>query len=394
MRSATSIGRAAYAAPRSPGTIVPVGAALDVAVGSGGPDCRHGLLGLTSLARRDRSPATTPRASIPRSCRRCSTPTRGMPWPTAPTAGQQRRPGCSGTCSAPARGAVRVERLRRQRAVAGHDGRAGPGRGVHRVAPTSTSTRRARPSGSSAPSSSTSPPPTASSDPSRSRRSPTRSATSTTSSPGVVSITQSTELGTLYTVDEVQALGEVAHRYGMTLHMDGARIANAAVALGADVRSFTVDAGVDVLSFGGTKNGMMYGEAVVYLDPDLARSRPVRPQAGHAAPVEDALRGRPVHGAPRRRAVAAQRRSRQRHGGSPVRAGARSGRASTSADHPRSTACSPACRRTAIEPLRAWSPFYDWDPASQQVRWMTSFDTTDEDVDPLRRRRARRCCLS
>ena len=90
--------------------------------------------------------------------------------------------------------------------------------------------------------------------------------------PGVVSITQSTELGTLYTVDEVQALGEVAHRYGMTLHMDGARIANAAVALGADVRSFTVDAGVDVLSFGGTKNGMMYGEAVVYLSPELARS--------------------------------------------------------------------------------------------------------------------------
>ena len=93
------------------------------------------------------------------------------------------------------------------------------------------------------------------------------------SQPGVLSITQSTELGTLYTADEVAALCDTAHRMGMRVHLDGARIANATAALGGTVtalRSFTVDAGVDVLSFGGTKAGIMGGEAVVYLDPDLA----------------------------------------------------------------------------------------------------------------------------
>src|SRR3954469_2702864 len=99
--------------------------------------------------------------------------------------------------------------------------------------------------------------------------------------PRVVSITQSTEMGTLYTAAEIAAIAEVAHAHGLRLHLDGARIANAAVALGGDVRSFTVDAGVDVLTFGGTKNGMMYGEAVVFLDPDLGRAAPfVRKQAG------------------------------------------------------------------------------------------------------------------
>ncbi len=92
--------------------------------------------------------------------------------------------------------------------------------------------------------------------------------------PGVVSITQSTELGTVYTPDEVAAICDAAHRLGMTVHIDGARIANATAALGGDVaalRSFTVDAGVDVVTFGGTKNGMLGGEAVVFLRPELAR---------------------------------------------------------------------------------------------------------------------------
>ena len=89
-----------------------------------------------------------------------------------------------------------------------------------------------------------------------------------------MSITQSTELGTVYTPDEVAAICDAAHRLGMTVHIDGARIANATAALGGDVaalRSFTVDAGVDVLTFGGTKNGLLGGEAVVFLRPELAR---------------------------------------------------------------------------------------------------------------------------
>ncbi|HVE18037.1 MAG TPA: beta-eliminating lyase-related protein, partial [Ilumatobacteraceae bacterium] len=100
--------------------------------------------------------------------------------------------------------------------------------------------------------------------------------------PGVVSITQSTELGAVYTADEVAALCDAAHGLGMVVHMDGARLANATAALGGTVavaRSFTVDAGVDVLSFGGTKAGLAGGEAVVFLNPSLAkRAKYVRKQ--------------------------------------------------------------------------------------------------------------------
>lgn len=90
--------------------------------------------------------------------------------------------------------------------------------------------------------------------------------------PRVVSITQSTELGTVYTVDEIQALADFAHTNGLLLHMDGARISNAAAALGLPLRAFTRDAGVDVLSFGGTKNGMLGGEAVVLFPALTAHS--------------------------------------------------------------------------------------------------------------------------
>lgn len=90
------------------------------------------------------------------------------------------------------------------------------------------------------------------------------------SQPKVISITQSTEMGTVYTPGQIKALADYAHSAGMLLHMDGARISNAAVALGLPFREFTTDAGVDVLSFGGTKNGMMFGEAICFLKPGLA----------------------------------------------------------------------------------------------------------------------------
>jgi len=198
--------------------------------------------------------------------------------------------------------------------------------------------------------------------------------------PGVVSITQSTELGTLYTADEIGALADVAHTHGMTVHMDGARIANAAVALGADVRAFTVDVGVDVLSFGGTKNGMMYGEAVVYLDPALARSaRFLRKQvtqlpskmrfisAQFSALLTDDLW---LVNAAQANGMAARLHEQVRNVpglelGPP----------------PAVNSLFPRLPKDTIERLRAWSFFYDWDPAVQQVRWMASFDTTEEDVD-------------
>ena len=85
-----------------------------------------------------------------------------------------------------------------------------------------------------------------------------------------MSITQSTEVGTLYAPDEVAALAEHAHARGMALHLDGARIWNAAAALGTDLRALLADAGVDVLTLGGTTNGLLGVEAVVVLDPERA----------------------------------------------------------------------------------------------------------------------------
>jgi threonine aldolase len=86
----------------------------------------------------------------------------------------------------------------------------------------------------------------------------------------VISISQSTEYATVYTIEEIKALSTIAKKYNLYLHMDGSRIANAAVSLNKDFASFTSDAGVDVLSFGGTKNGMMFGEAIVFFKPELA----------------------------------------------------------------------------------------------------------------------------
>jgi threonine aldolase len=88
--------------------------------------------------------------------------------------------------------------------------------------------------------------------------------------PKVISITQSTEMGTVYTPGEIKKLADFAHNHGMLLHLDGARLANAAVSLDLPFRQFTTDAGVDVLSFGGTKNGMMFGEAICFLKPGLS----------------------------------------------------------------------------------------------------------------------------
>ena len=90
------------------------------------------------------------------------------------------------------------------------------------------------------------------------------------SQPKVISITQATEMGTVYSADEIARIASYAHSRSMQLHMDGARIANAAVSLNLPFKAFTTDAGVDVLSFGGTKNGMMCGESICFLKPGLS----------------------------------------------------------------------------------------------------------------------------
>ena len=196
----------------------------------------------------------------------------------------------------------------------------------------------------------------------------------------VVSITQSTECGTLYSPAELAALGEAARAHGMRLHLDGARIANAVAALGCDVRAVTVDAGVDVMSFGGTKNGMMYGEAVVYFDPALAaNARFIRKQATqlpskmrYVAAQFDALLTDDLwlHNA--------------RHANVMARFLADAVRdipAVALTREPAVNSVFATIPAAAIAALQERSFFWPWDESIHEVRWMTSFDTTTEDID-------------
>jgi threonine aldolase len=201
--------------------------------------------------------------------------------------------------------------------------------------------------------------------------------------PAIVSITECTELGTLYSADEVGALCEVAHRHGMRVHMDGARIANAVASLGGDrqtLRALTTEAGVDVISFGGTKVGMMGGEAVVFLDPTLgARGHFVRKSVTQLAS--------------KMRFVAAQFNALLDGDlwielASGANAMARRLHAAASdipeleiGPLPQVNSVFPILPATAIKDLQAWSFFWDWDVSRHQVRWMTAWDTTAEDVD-------------
>lgn len=104
------------------------------------------------------------------------------------------------------------------------------------------------------------------------------------SQPGAIYLSQCTELGTIYTPDELRAITSMAHQQGMRVHMDGARIANACAALGLSLKELTVDCGIDILSFGGTKNGLMMGECVIVFDEALkAEARFVRKQSAQLA---------------------------------------------------------------------------------------------------------------
>ncbi|RKT33178.1 L-threonine aldolase [Microbacterium sp. AG1240] len=204
--------------------------------------------------------------------------------------------------------------------------------------------------------------------------------------PLVVSITQTTELGTLYTPDEIRAIADHIHPLGMRLHLDGARIANAAAALDVPLRAFTRDAGVDVLSFGGTKNGAMIGEAVVVLDPAASEGLPF-------------LRKLNMQLSSKMRFVSAQLIAlldgdlwlqNARHSNAMaqrLRAGVEAGIADGSITGVSFTQPTQANGVFAVLPegvadrLRERFRFYDWDEKRREVRWMCSFDTTEHDVD-------------
>jgi threonine aldolase len=197
--------------------------------------------------------------------------------------------------------------------------------------------------------------------------------------PAVLASSQVTELGTVYTIDEIAALADFAHQHDMLLFLDGARLANAAASLGCSMRAITTDAGVDVLTFGGTKNGLLYGEAIVFLRPELARRASfARKQGGQLASKMrfiaaqfDALLTDDLwlHNARHANTMAAQL------------ADAISNLPGVELLHaPQANSIFARIPRAAIEPLQQWSFFWIWDETNDTVRWMTSYATTEEDV--------------
>lgn len=197
--------------------------------------------------------------------------------------------------------------------------------------------------------------------------------------PGAISLAQSTELGTCYTPDEVAALCEHAHALGMAVHMDGARLANAAAYLDVPFAEFTTDAGVDVLSFGGTKNGMLFGEAVVMLDPERVRGLAY-------------LRKLSMQLASKMRFVSAQFEAMlagdlwlrsARHANAMATRLAEAVRDIPGVElcrQPEANAVFAVLPPEVTERLRKRFWFHTWDERTGEVRWVTTFDTTEEDV--------------
>lgn len=198
--------------------------------------------------------------------------------------------------------------------------------------------------------------------------------------PLAVTITQSTELGTVYTPDEIRAVTDHAHTLGMRVHLDGARLANAAASLGVPLRAITRDAGVDSVSFGGTKNGLVLGESVVTFSEEA--------RAGLVY-----LRKMDAQLASKMRFVSAQFLAMLEGDlwlRSATRANAMAARLADGLVTLPGVAVTQAVDANAVfvvlppeavEPLRAAHHFYDWNRATGEVRLMCSFDTTEAHVD-------------
>ncbi|MGI5224964.1 threonine aldolase family protein [Actinoallomurus sp. CA-142502] len=198
--------------------------------------------------------------------------------------------------------------------------------------------------------------------------------------PRVVSLTQRTELGTVYTAEEITEICAHAHELGMLVHVDGTRLANAAAALDLPFRALTTDAGVDMLSFGGTKNGLLYGEVVVALSPEAAPGMPYLRKAAmqlsskmrfvsaqFIALLEDDLW---LRSAGHANAMAAR-----------LYAAVRDLPGVVVPRVPQANAVFARLDPRVAERLGERYRFGLWDPATGEVRWVCSFDTTEDDVD-------------
>jgi threonine aldolase len=200
------------------------------------------------------------------------------------------------------------------------------------------------------------------------------------SQPGVVSVTQSTELGTLYTPAELAAIGEFADAHNLLFHIDGSRLANAGASLDVPLRAITTDVGADVVSFGGTKIGLVLGEAVIVLRPDLAD--PLR-----------YLRKQSMQLASKMRFISAQLDALltddlwRRAAG---HANAMARRLAEAVEHVEGVTLTQAVQANGVfailppgaaERLQEDFHFYFWDEHTREVRWMCAWDTREEDVD-------------
>lgn len=205
--------------------------------------------------------------------------------------------------------------------------------------------------------------------------------------PLVVSITQTTELGTAYTADEIRAIADHAHGLGMRVHLDGARLANAAASLGLPLRAFTRDAGVDVLSLGGTKNGALGAEAIVVLNPEAAEGltylRKLNMQLASKMRFVSAQLIALLEGDLWLRS-AAHANAMARRLRDALDAGLDSGELPGLAFTQETQSNGVFATLPAGVPDRLRDRgfrFYDWDAARGEVRWMCSFDTREDDID-------------
>lgn len=199
------------------------------------------------------------------------------------------------------------------------------------------------------------------------------------SQPKVISLTQSTEYGTLYSIEELKKISQFAKKHNMYIHMDGARISNACVALNVDLKTLTSDCGVDVLSFGGTKNGLMYGEAVVFFNKDLAQNfKYIRKQSTQLAS--------------KMRFISAQfeallsndlwkRNAKNSNDMAQMLFDLVSEIPQVKVTQPvQVNSVFAILPKDIISKLQEKIHFYTWDESISEVRWMCSFDTTKEDV--------------
>lgn len=197
--------------------------------------------------------------------------------------------------------------------------------------------------------------------------------------PKVISITQGTELGTVYTVDEIKKITEFAHAHGMYVHMDGARISNAAASLNIPLAAMTKDAGVDALCFGGTKDGMMLGEAVIFFNQELSKDFQF-------------IRKQGMQLISKMRFISAQFIAllnddlwlkNARHANAMAQLLAEEIKKIPQIKLSQSTQANAVFAivdAKIIPTLQEKYFFYVWDEATSEVRWMTSWDTTQEDI--------------